>query len=105
MTVTSLSFSSSSRARFHPTLPAPAMITYTRGPPSGAAPRRSGRRRRPARTHDREPPSGPFLARPADGRLGLAERCPLEHVDGDRRRADGLEPLLGVPGGTPRVED
>src|SRR3954452_12021967 len=35
MTVTSFSFSISSRARFHPTLPAPATITYTSGPRRG----------------------------------------------------------------------
>src|SRR4051794_37276558 len=79
MTVTSLSFSSSSRARFQPTLPAPAMITYTR------------------RSRSR-------VAGAADRGLRLPERRPLELVDGDRRRADGLQPLLGVPGRAPWIE-
>src|SRR4051794_5082553 len=71
MTVTSLPFSSSSRARFQPTLPAPATITYTL------------RRLRC---------------------LQRAQRRLLELLDGDRRRAHRLEPLLGVPRGAPRVE-
>ena len=48
MTVTSWSFSISSRARFQPTLPAPAMITYSAVPPSApppAPPRRAARSR------------------------------------------------------------
>src|SRR4051794_26397999 len=77
MTVTSCSFSSSSRERFQPTLPAPATMTYM---------------------------SGPLVAGTADGGGRLAERGALELVDRDRGRAHGLEPLLGVPGGAPRVE-
>src|SRR3954469_13816089 len=80
MTVTSLSFSSSSRARFQPTLPAPAMITYTRR-------------------------SRPRVAGAADRGLGLAERGPLELVDRDGGRAHGLQALLGVPGRAPGVQD
>src|SRR3954453_23974481 len=80
MTVTSLTFSSSSRARFQPTLPAPAMITYT-------------------------PRSRPRVARAADRGLGLAQGGALELVDRDRRRADGLQALLGVPGRAARVQD
>src|SRR4051812_17788948 len=76
MTVTSLPFSSSSRARFQPTLPAPATITYTAGLPGACGLRRGE----------------------------LAERGPFELLDRDRRRADGLQALLGVPGGAPRIE-
>src|SRR4051794_12489353 len=83
MTVTSFSFSRSSRARFQPTLPAPAMITYTAGGSSLL---------------------GPLVAGAADRGLRLAQRGALEHVDRDRGRADGLQALLGVPGGAPRVQ-
>src|SRR5690349_12651653 len=81
MTVTSFSFSSSSRVRFQPTFPAPATITYMGGFPLRA-----------------------FLAGAADGRLDVTERSALELVDGDGGRADRLQSLLGVPGGATRVE-
>src|SRR3954447_17808104 len=63
MTVTSLPLAMSSRARFQPTLPAPAMTTYTDSHSQGA----------------------------------------LEHLDGEARRADRVQPLLGVPLGPRRV--
>src|SRR4051812_46532549 len=78
MTVTSLSFSSSSRARFQPTLPAPQTITYIA--------------------------SSALFARAGDGLVRVTEGGPLELVDRDRGRADRVQPLLGIPRGAPRVE-
>src|SRR4051794_28253500 len=82
MTVTSSPRSISSRARFHPTLPAPAMITY-------------------------KPATSSFLGRHLAGPLPLGqtlERRALELLDRDLRRADGLHALLAVPRRAARVE-
>src|SRR3954466_1486574 len=75
MTVTSCSFSSSSRARFQPTLPAPTTMMYI---------------------------SVPSLDGPA---LGALAHGALEHVDRDPGRADGVQALALVPLGAQRVED
>src|SRR5829696_3384330 len=75
MTVTSCSFSSSSRARFQPTLPAPTTMMYISGLSSGC---------------------------PAFGAIAHGA---LEHVDRDPGRADGLQALALVPLGPQRIQD
>src|SRR5215216_5928065 len=120
ITVTSSPRSSSSRARFQPTLPAPAMITYSPAiSGSSVDPRRSWavagagwQGRRPAGIplgfHGSRTQPGRDQ-RPIQGRWGstegpLRQRRLLQLLDRDLGRADGVQALLGVPGGAARVE-
>src|SRR5262245_44983923 len=96
--VTSCPLSSSSRARFQPTFPAPTMITYIRSLiASGASFALSWK----------ESPLGSAGRRLGSARLlrGGRPDLPLEHVDRDLRRANGVDALALVPVGSQRVED
>src|SRR5919198_1106389 len=95
--VTSCPFSSSSRARFQPTFPAPAMITYMGA--SSLVPSRRRGRLASALPSIRGSGAGP--ARAAGRRAHLRD----EHFDRHRRRADRVHALALVPIRSQRVQD
>src|SRR4051812_2941016 len=117
MTVTSWPLEMSSRARFQPTLPAPAITTYTWSASSRDVARRTARRRRRMARTQGECQAGCLASTEDNARRrstsavrrgtlrgeALDPQRALEHLDRVARGTDRVQPLLLVPLGPARV--